>query len=342
LGLAEKGLEFIDKITKHAGYSNEWIVLREEDTSPDYGVFPYSRSIDKHIVNGVINLDKPPGPTSHEVVAWIKKMFGIDKAGHGGTLDPKVTGVLPIGLANATKVIGNVVHSDKEYVMVIQLHGNVDEDKLREALNEFIGVIYQKPPLRSSVKRSIRKKRVYSIELIETRNRYVLVRVHCEAGTYMRKIAHDLGLIIGTGAHMRELRRVRTGPFREDETLVKMQDVSEALYLWRVENNESLLRRIILPVETAIVHLPKIMIRDTAVDSIAHGADLAVPGIVRLTKDVSPGRIVALLTLKGELVALGKALKSVDEIKSMDKGIVVKTWRVYIDRGVYPSTWRKR
>ncbi len=239
-------------------------------------------------------------------------------------------------------MISNVIHTVKEYVMVIQFHSDFDREEVLKTLKYFVGVIYQKPPLRSSVKRSIRKRRIFDIEVLDIRDRYILVRVLCEAGTYMRKLAHDLGLLLGTGAHMRELRRIRTGPYREDETLVKMQEVSEALYLWRVEGDEKYLRRIILPVETAIVHLPKIMVRDTAVDAIAHGADLAVPGIVRYTEDVSRDKRVAILSLKGELVALGKALKNADEIKGMEKGIVVKTWRVYMSRGIYPSTWRKK
>jgi len=342
MGLAEKGFEFIKRITEHAGYTQEWITVSEEDTSPDYGYLPYNRPIEKHILNGVINLDKPPGPTSHEVVAWIKKMFGVSKAGHGGTLDPKVTGVLPVGLASSTKVIGNVMHADKEYVMIVQLHGDVSLSEVEKAIQNFVGVIYQKPPLRSSVKRAVRKKRVNSIKILEMRDRFLLVHVSCEAGTYMRKLAHDLGLLLGVGAHMRELRRVRTGPFKEDETLVKLQDVSEALYLWREKGDDRLIRRVVQPVETAIVHLPKIFIKDTAVDAIAHGADLAAPGVVRLTSDVEAGKLVAILTLKGELVALGKALKNASEIASMGKGIVVKTWRVYMERGVYPDVWRKK
>lgn len=342
MGLVEKGFEFIKRITEHAGYNQEWITVSEEDTSPDYGYLPYSRPIEKHILNGVINLDKPPGPTSHEVVAWIKKMFGVSKAGHGGTLDPKVTGVLPVGLASSTKVIGNVMHADKEYVMVVQLHGDVSLSEVEKAIQNFVGVIYQKPPLRSSVKRAVRKKRVNSIKILELRDRFLLVHVSCEAGTYMRKLAHDLGLLLGVGAHMRELRRVRTGPYKEDETLVKLQDVSEALYLWREKGDDRLIRRVVQPVETAIVHLPKILIKDTAVDAIAHGADLAAPGVVRLTSDVKAGKLVAILTLKGELVALGKALKNASEIASARKGVVVKTWRVYMDRGVYPDVWRKK
>lgn len=252
-----------------------------------------------------------------------------------------MTGVLPVALANATKVIGNVIHTVKEYVMVIQLHSPVDRNRLREVIDYFVGVIYQRPPLRSSVKRTIRTRRIHYINIIEHNERYVLVRVGCEAGTYMRKLAHDIGLLLGVGAHMRELRRTRTGPFKEDETLVKMQEVSEALYLWKTKGDERYLRKVILPVETAIAHLPKIMIRDTAVDAIAHGAHLAVPGIARLTKDVAPNKAVAILTLKGELVALGTALKNAEEIANMKKGIVVRTRRVYMKPGVYPAVWKK-
>ena len=225
--------------------------------------------------------------------------------------------------------------------MVVQLHQPVSENKLREVFSKFVGEIYQRPPLRSSVKRTIRIRRIHYIDLIEYNGKYALVRVGCQAGTYMRKLAHDIGLILGVGAHMRELRRTRTGPFKEDETLVKMQDLSEAIYMWREEGDERYLRRIILPVEVAVSHLPKIVIRDTAVDAIAHGASLAVPGITRLTNNIVKGSLVAILTLKGELVALGEALYSADQITSMNKGIVVKIKRVYIEPGIYPAAWRK-
>lgn len=334
------GLSFLNDLAAKACIKHEWIVVRDEDTDPRYGTPPYSRDIKSHLENGVINLDKPPGPTSHEVVAWIKRMFGISKAGHGGTLDPKVTGVLPVALGNATKVIGSVVHTLKEYVMVMQFHSEVPEERVREALKLFIGQIYQRPPLRSSVKRSIRVKTIYSIELLEHTGRYSLVKVTCDPGTYMRKLAHDIGLILGVGAHMRELRRTRTGPFKEDETLVKMQDVSEALYLWRALNDERLLRRVVQPVEVATAHLPKIVIRDTAVGSIAHGASLAAPGLAMLTKDVTKGSTVALFTLKGELVALGQALYNAEEIATLNKGIVVKTKRVYMSPDTYPRVWK--
>lgn len=342
MGLAEKGVAFIDHLSREAGYRNEWIVIQEAETDPQYGYLPWARPIDRHIMNGVINLDKPPGPTSHEVVAWIKRIFGVNKAGHGGTLDPKVTGVLPVGLGNATKVIGTIIHTVKEYIMVVQLHGEVDLNDFKKIAEGFVGLIYQKPPLRSRVKRVIRKKRIYEIEVLEKYDKFVLMRVLCDPGTYMRKLAYDIGLLLNVGCHMRELRRVRTGPFREDYALTTMQEVSEAVYLWRNKGIEAYVRRIVLPIEYGIVHLPKIMVLDTAVNSITHGADLAAPGIARLTKDVKKGDVVALLTLKGELIALGKALRDAEEIVRMNKGIVVKNWRVIMERNIYPKCWGKK
>jgi len=245
-------------------------------------------------------------------------------------------------LANSTKVIGNVVHSIKEYVMVVQLHDSVDRKKLEEVIEYFKGQIYQKPPLRSSVKRAIRVKTIYDIEILDQQGKYLLLRVLCDPGTYMRKLAHDMGLILGVGAHMRELRRTRTGPFKEDETMVTLQEVSEALYMWRNMGDERYLRKIILPAEVSTAHLPKIIVLDTAVDALAHGADLAAPGVAMLTKNVEAGKTVAIYTLKGELVALGKALKNSEEIAKMDKGVVVKTSRVIMPRNVYPKCWKTK
>lgn len=226
--------------------------------------------------------------------------------------------------------------------MVVQLHDRVERRRIEEVVEYFTGPVYQRPPLRSSVKRTVRIRNIYEIEVLDHQDKYLLLRVLCDPGTYMRKLAHDMGLILGVGAHMRELRRTRTGPFREDDTLVSLQTVSEALFHWRSNGDERYLRKIILPVEVSTVHLPKIVVLDTAVDAIAHGADLAVPGVAMLTTNVEPNKPIAIYTLKGELVALGKALKSADEISKMEKGIIAKTTRVLMPRGVYPKAWKQK
>jgi len=224
----------------------------------------------------------------------------------------------------------------------MQLHKPVDEEKLRNVLSEFTGVIYQKPPVRSSVKRAIRRKRINSIELIEYTGKYALLRVDCEAGTYMRKLCWDIGLVLGVGAHMRELRRTRTGPFHEDKSLVRLHDVAEALYRFRVEGKDDLLRRYVLPGEFTVCHLPKVVLRDTAVESVVHGAILAVPGIARLHEGISKGDLVALLTLKGELIGLARALMSTQEVMELEKGEAFKPERIIMEPNLYPRAWKSK
>jgi predicted rRNA pseudouridine synthase len=241
-----------------------------------------------------------------------------------------------------TKLIGYVMHSSKEYVCVMQLHKPVSEEDLRRVLREFKGTIYQKPPLRSSVKRVVRKRNIYEIELLEYTGSTALIRVSCDAGVYMRKLCWDVGLMLGVGAHMRELRRTRTGPFTENLNLVRLQELSEAIYAWRSEGREDLLRKTIMPGEVLVCQMPKVVLRDTAVESIVNGAKLAAPGVAMVSDKVRRGELVALLTLKGELVAVGKALADYNEILGMDKGIVVEPVRVILEPGLYPRAWRKR
>jgi H/ACA ribonucleoprotein complex subunit 4 len=288
---------------------------------------------------GVINLDKPKGPTSHEIVAWIKRILGLKRGGHGGTLDPAVSGVLPVAIQDATKVIQALLPAGKEYACVMQLHGDVPHHRLKEVLDEFTGEIYQRPPLRAAVRRKLRVRKIYYMELLERENRNVLMRVGCEAGTYMRKLCHDLGEALGCGAHMRELRRTRTGPFRE-ESSVKLQDLVDAYAFWRENGDEGLIRRVIQPVEAAVEHLPKLVVRDGAVDALCHGADLAAPGVLRVDSGISVGDLIAVFTLKGELVELAKAMMTSKQMIEAEHGLVAKPERVAMSPGTYPRRWK--
>ena len=251
-----------------------------------------------------------------------------------------VTGVLPVALMEATKVLQALLLSGKEYVGVMKLHRDVSEERLRRVMEEFQGEIYQRPPLRASVKRRLRIRKIYWLRLLEMDRRYVLVRVACEAGTYIRKLCADIGEALGTGAHMQELRRTRSGPFTEDENLVRLQDLSDAVYEWKEEGKEEPLRRLIFPMEKALSLLPRIVIRDSAVDAICHGAQLAAPGVLMLDEGIRQGDRVAVFTLKGEAVALSTALVSSEEMLKMRRGLVAKTERVLMKPGTYPKMWK--
>ncbi|MEM2975167.1 MAG: RNA-guided pseudouridylation complex pseudouridine synthase subunit Cbf5 [Candidatus Bathyarchaeia archaeon] len=317
------------------------IVKAEEETNPKYGCDPNKRPIKDHIKYGIINLDKPSGPSSHEVTAWTKRILNLEHAGHGGTLDPKVTGVLPIALEEATKIIQALLLSGKEYVCVMRLHAETSENRMKAVMNEFQGKIYQRPPLRASVKRRLRTRNIYYMEFLEMDGRNVLFKVGCEGGTYIRKLCYDMGEALGCGAHMQELRRTRAGPFSENENLVTLHEVSYLFAKWKETQDESLLRKFIQPMEKALQLLPKIYIRDSAVDAICHGANLAAPGIVSIETNINPQDVVAIFTLKGEAVALANALTSTEKILEMSHGLVAKTKRVLMPRGVYPKAWQK-
>ncbi|GEM_PF-124014 len=166
----------------------EVLVRTHDVTDPRYGCRPGERPMREHIRLGVINLDKPIGPTSHEIVAWVKRVLEVRRAGHSGTLDPKVSGVLPVALGDATKLTQALLPAGKEYTCVMHLHGEVPRHKLEQALREFEGEVYQRPPVRAAVKRALRKRRIYYIELLECEGRDVLMRIGCEAGTYARKL----------------------------------------------------------------------------------------------------------------------------------------------------------
>ncbi len=221
----------------------------------------------------------------------------------------------------------------------MQVHADTPENTIRDLLNEFVGEIWQKPPLRASVKREPRKRSIYQLDVCEIDGRKVLFKCSCQAGTYMRKLCSDIGEVLGCGAHMRELRRTRAGPFTEDESLVTLHQLSAAESDFE-SGDDSALRKIIRPMEVALTSLPKVVIRDSAVDSVCHGADLALPGLLQLDSAIERNRLVAIFTLKGEAVGLGRALLTSREMLDQEKGEAVKIERVIMERGTYPAMWK--
>ncbi|NHW89326.1 MAG: RNA-guided pseudouridylation complex pseudouridine synthase subunit Cbf5 [Archaeoglobales archaeon] len=318
-----------------------YYVIEEVQTSEEYGCPPNKRSVEEHIKKGFVCIDKPRGPSSHEVVVWVRNILNVKKTGHAGTLDPRVTGVLPVFIETATKLVKFLQESGKEYVCVMRLHGDVREEEIRKVFRMFIGKIYQKPPLKSAVKKQLRIREIYSMQILEIEGRDILFKVSTESGTYIRKLCKDMGEVLGVGAHMQELRRTRTGEFVESESYT-LQDLLDAYIFWKEEGEERYIREIIKPMEAAVSSIPKIVIKDTAVDAICHGANLSIKGVAMVEKNVKKDSTVAIFTAKGELVALGKALFSAEEMLELKKGIVVDVERVLMERGVYPSVWKSK
>ncbi|MEA2071365.1 MAG: RNA-guided pseudouridylation complex pseudouridine synthase subunit Cbf5 [Asgard group archaeon] len=317
----------------------ELLIKSDDYEITDYGLPPNERSIEDLFRLGIINVDKHPNPTSQEIVASVKQILHIPKAGHSGTLDPAVSGVLPIALNDATKINDALLVAGKEYVCVMHLHKAIDYEIVKDTLQLFEGQIYQKPPVKSSVKRVLRKRTIYYLDLMEQIGQDVLFKVGCEKGTYIRKLCHDIGLVLGVGAHMKELRRTKTGPFKEDETLSSLIRIFDAYELWKETKDETPLRKVIQPFEFGLKHLPKIVIRDNAIAAICHGANLAVPGVVKIDNIVKKGSLVAIMSLKGEAVALAHAQMNYQDIMEKNHGIAADTSRVLMKRDVYPKVW---
>lgn len=315
----------------------EFLVKSEEVSDPRFGEYPGARDVESLLENGIVVIDKPSGPTSHQVTAWVRDMLGLEKAGHSGTLDPKTTGVLVIALEKATKIMEALMGLDKEYVSIMHLHDNISDKKLKITLDKFEDKIVQKPPVKSSVKREERVREIYSLDILDRDGKDVLLKTDCEAGTYIRKLIHDVGEDIG-GAHMKELRRTRVGPFAEDGAY-KLQDLKDNYVLWKEEGVEDI-RKVVGPVEASVEHLKSILVKDTAIDSICHGAPLGVGGVSKLQDNIKAGDMVSISSLKGELIALGEAKKDSVDILNDSRGKAADLERVIMDRNTYPSSWK--
>jgi H/ACA ribonucleoprotein complex subunit 4 len=316
----------------------EVLVRKEAETSEKFGTNPEKRAVQELVNYGVINIDKPAGPTSHQVSAYVQQILGISKAGHSGTLDPGTTGVFPVALGRATRIVQLLLTAGKEYVALMHLHKEVPQIRIQKAANEFVGSIKQLPPVKSAVKRQLRERNIYYLDILEVDGRDVLFRAGCEAGTYIRTLCVDFGKRLGVGAHMVELRRTKAGPF-DESTIVTLQDVADAFWYWKNESNEKYIRKVIQPTEAAIEHLPKIWVMDTTTDSLCHGANLHVPGISKVESGINPEDAVAVVTLKNELICYGAAKMKSKEMLGK-KGLAVKTEKVFMPPGAYPRIER--
>ena len=315
------------------------VKINEDLTNPEHGVYYDQRPIESLLEYGLILIDKPPGPTSHEVVAWTKRILDIPKIGHSGTLDPQVSGVLPLGLGEGTKALGVLLLGPKEYHALGRLHSLPSKEKLEQTLNLFRGEIFQKPPQRSSVVRQTRTRTIYELELLEQKERLILLRILCEAGTYIRKLYYDMGEILGPGGSMIELRRSRVHQFSEDN-LVTMHELANAYAIWQETKDSSKLTQMILPIEHTLSEIKSVVIRDSAIDSLCHGAQLAIPGILEISPSLDQGDLVGIYSQKGEIVALAESLLSENEIKDNTKGYAFQTKRIIMKPNTYPKNWR--
>jgi predicted rRNA pseudouridine synthase len=286
---------------------------------------------------GIIVIDKPRGPSSHQIAAWVGKMLGC-QVGHAGTLDPQVSGVLLIMLGNAVRLAPLLLQHDKEYVCLMRLHGDVDKTRIEQIGAEFTGRLYQRPPRKSAVKRVLRIRTIQKLDILDCEGRLVLFRIQCDAGTYVRSLCHHMGLALGVGAHMVELRRTRSGAFSEKE-MYTLHDVQDACVAAKA-GDYSAVSSMILSVDAAVPDLPTVVIRDTAIDAICRGAVLAGVGVISCD-EFKKDQPVAVLSQKKEFICLGRALVPSGSFKPGETGLVIAPTTVFLRTGTYPRGWTK-
>jgi len=306
------------------------------------GCSPLKRDIQDYVKSGVINLDKPANPSSHEVVAWIRRILKVEKTGHSGTLDPKVTGCLIVCVERATRLVKSQQGAGKEYVCIVKLHDAIqDEMKLSKAIETLTGAMFQRPPLISAVKRQLRIRTIYESKLLEfdEDRRLGVFWISCEAGTYVRTMCVHIGLLLGVGAQMAELRRVRSGIMDENSLMYTMHDVMDAQYLYDNNKDESYLRKIIMPLETILIKHKRIIMKDSAVNAICYGAKIMLPGVLRYEDGIEVDQEIVICTTKGEAVCLAIAQMTTAVMATCDHGVVAKIKRVIMERDVYPRKW---
>merc|ERR1711874_587826 len=306
-----------------------------------FGASPLKRDLVNYVKSGFINVDKPSNPSSHEVVAWIKRILRVDKTGHSGTLDPKVTGCLIVCIDRATRLVKSQQSAGKEYVCIYRLHESVEKKRVAQELERLKGALFQRPPLISAVKRQLRVRTCYESKLIEhdqERNMGIFW-VSVEAGSYIRTMCVHLGLLLGVGGQMQELRRVRSGIQSEQEGMMTMHDILDAQWLYDNHKDETYLRRVIRPLEALLTNHKRILMKDTSVNAICYGAKIMLPGILRYDDGIEIGQEIVICTTKGEAICLAIAQMTTATMACCDHGVVAKIRRVIMERDTYPRKW---
>lgn len=316
------------------------ITLGEVTKNSAYGIDPEDLTIEQRLNSGFILLDKPPGPTSHQIASWVRDLLNLDKLGHGGTLDPFATGVLPLMAGKSVKLTKGILKTDKSYIAVLKFGKPTSKDNLIQVIGKLTGRIYNVPPEISAVKVQVRTRKIYKFELIELSEATAIVRIVCEAGTYIRTIARDIGLMLGYKVELKELRRENSGRFSLDDC-VTLQQIADAVWLWKECNNPDALNKIIHPTEKLLLDMPYITVKDSAASALCHGAPLLRPGLLDIDDKLSAGLEVAAFTSKNEVVGIVKMSKDFAEISASTNGEIGKPVMILMEQERYPPQWNK-
>jgi len=302
--------------------------------------------------SGILLVDKPQGMTSHDVVAIIRKETGISRVGHGGTLDPMATGLLPILLGSSTKLAEQLQGWDKSYrfdvvfgistdtgdaegtvVSSITLPSTLTQELLLEALNPFLGTIQQKPPMYSAIKRDgvplyklarkgievereSRAITLHSLDLEEFSLPKATIHVRCSKGTYIRTLAEDIGLSLGIPAHVSRLIRTGYGHFSLEQDGLPLSKIVSDIRAGDLPS-------ILLPPESLFPDIPTVRILDQYLSGIQKGGSILGFQVYMLEGLFNFSETIRISDRRGKCLALGQSLVSSESFSIMPKGLPV-------------------
>lgn len=316
------------------------ILEKDAKTSPDHGTIPGERTIEQLLESCFILLDKSPGPSSHQVSAWARDMMGLEKLGHGGTLDPFASGLLPLLSGKAMRLTGKILTHDKSYLALFKFGKELERNEIEEKMAMLKGKVYNVPPEISAVRVQVRTRKISKFDILDFDGASLLTHIECEAGTYVRTMARDLGLLLDTPVELKELRRPTSGEFSLNQSIT-MQQLADAYWLWQEKGEEDAMLRILHPIEDMLSDLPRVVVKDGAAAALSHGAPLLRPGVVSIDEDLNVGTEVLLVTMKGEAVAIAKMSQNSKVIPDMNQGEVAKPNCVLMKEDTYPRSWKK-
>ena len=316
------------------------ILEKDAKTSPDHGTIPSERTIEQLLESCFILLDKSPGPSSHQVSAWARDMMGLEKLGHGGTLDPFASGLLPLLSGKAMRLTGKILTHDKSYLALFKFGKELKRNEIEDKMAMLTGKVYNVPPEISAVRVQVRTRKISKFDILDFDGTSLLTNIECEAGTYVRTMARDLGLLLDTPVELKELRRPTSGEFSLSQSIT-MQQLADAYWLWQEKGEEDAMLRILHPIEDMLSDLPRVVVKDGAAAALSHGAPLLRPGVVSIDDDLNVGTEVLLVTIKGEAVAIAKMSQNSKVIPDMNQGEVAKPNCVLMKEDTYPRSWKK-
>jgi len=281
--------------------------------NPNLEKIKEGKSTEELLEFSIINIDKPSGPTSFDTSDFVHKKLGARKTSHFGTLDPKVTGVLPVAINRACKLTGFFLGEDKTYVGIARFHEEVELKQIEKTIKEkFLGVITQMPPVKSRVKRQFREREIYEFKLLEKKGKDILFLAKVEGGTYIRKLIDDLGKETGVGAHMLELRRIQAGIFNEEDKnypSVNLYEFEKAVDDYK-KGNEVPLKKILIPAEIVSVVYEPVEIKEDNLKRIFTGKPIHFEDL-KTKNNFKKGKIISVFC-KDKFVGMYEVLNEGD------------------------------